>query len=138
MFKLLLVVLAISGAVHALSRQQLKNSGKVMKKTCMPKHEVNEDQIGGIESGKFLEDRNVMCYIACIFQMSQVVKNNKLNYEASIKQVDKLYPPEMKEPVKAAMAKCRDVSKKHKDLCESSYWTAKCMFDTDSKNFVFP
>lgn len=30
--------------------------------------------IGDIEKGKFIEDRKVMCYIACIYQMSQIVR----------------------------------------------------------------
>lgn len=32
------------------------------------------DMIGDIEKGKFIEDRKVMCYIACIYQMSQIVR----------------------------------------------------------------
>ncbi|GBP31820.1 General odorant-binding protein 72 [Eumeta japonica] len=132
MYKLLLLALLFSCGTDAMTRQQLKNSGKLMKKTCMPKNDVTEDQVGEIEKGKFIEERNVMCYIACIYQMSQIVsaerigyvkdvmkvmklegivmvKNNKLNYDATIKQVDLLYPPDMKEAVKAAITKCRDV-----------------------------
>ncbi|KPJ06553.1 General odorant-binding protein 19a [Papilio machaon] len=121
-----------------MTRQQLKNSGKIMKKSCMPKNDVTEEQVGEIENGKFIEDRNVMCYIACVYSMSQVVKNNKLNYEALIKQVDVMFPAEMRDAVKAAAANCKDVGKKYKDICEASYWTAKCMYDFDPKNFVFP
>nr|QGH51238.1 putative odorant binding protein 2 [Conopomorpha sinensis] len=124
--------------IHAMTRQQLKNSGKLMKKTCMPKNDVTEEQIGEIEGGKFLEERNVMCYIACIYSVTQVVKNNKLSYDAVIKQIDTMFPAEMKDAVKATALKCKDVAKKYKDLCEASYWTAKCMYDADPKNFIFP
>lgn len=34
---------------------------------------VFTDDVGQIEQGKFLENRNVMCYIACIYTMTQVV-----------------------------------------------------------------
>ncbi|KAI8432153.1 hypothetical protein MSG28_004624 [Choristoneura fumiferana] len=85
-----------------------------------------------------------------------------------IKQVDMMFPAEMKDPVKAAMEKCKGVvhgihaltrqqlkkssqvfkkkcmakidvteAKKYKDLCEASYWTAKCIYEDDPKNFVF-
>nr|AOG12870.1 odorant binding protein [Eogystia hippophaecolus] len=121
-----------------MTRQQLKNSSKMLKKQCMGKNQVTEDLIGDIEKGKFIEDRNVMCYIACIYQMLQVVKNNKLSYEASLKQVDMMYPADIKEAAKATITKCQDVSKKYKDLCESSYWTAKCIYEDDPKNFIFP
>ncbi|CAH0726972.1 unnamed protein product, partial [Brenthis ino] len=121
-----------------MTRQQLKNSGKLMKKSCMPKNDVTEEQVGQIEQGKFLEERNVMCYIACIYSMTQVVKNNKLNYDAIIKQVDMMFPVDMRDAVKSAVEKCKDIGKKYKDICEASYWTAKCMYDQDPANFVFP
>nr|QRF70934.1 odorant binding protein [Semiothisa cinerearia] len=93
----------------AMTRQQLKNSGKLMKKTCMPKNDVTEEQVGDIEKGKFIEDRKVMCYVACIYSMTQVVKNNKLSYDAVIKQVDMMFPPEMRSAVKAAAENCKDI-----------------------------
>lgn len=37
------------------------------------------------------------------------VKNNKLNYDAILKQVDMMFPPELKAPVKAAAEKCKDI-----------------------------
>ncbi|XP_045512473.1 general odorant-binding protein 72-like [Pieris brassicae] len=121
-----------------MTRQQLKNSGKLMKKSCMPKNDVTEDQVGKIEQGKFIEERNVMCYVACIYTMTQVIKNNKLSYDAVIKQIDTMFPVEMRDAVKASAAHCKDISKKYKDICEIAYWTAKCMYDYDAKNFIFP
>ncbi|XP_049874887.1 general odorant-binding protein 19a-like [Pectinophora gossypiella] len=121
-----------------MTRQQLKNSGKLMKKTCMPKNDVTEEQVGEIEQGKFIEDRNVMCYMACIYTMMQVIKNGKLSPEAVMKQVDIMFPPEMKEPVKIAVENCKDVAKKYKDICETSYYASKCMYEFDPKNFFFP
>ncbi|KAG6440980.1 general odorant-binding protein lush isoform X2 [Manduca sexta] len=132
------LILILFDASYAMSRQQLKNSGKMMKKSCIPKNDVTEDEVGQIEQGKFIEDRRVMCYIACIYTMTQVVKNNKLSYDAIVKQVDMMFPPEMRTAVKTAAENCKDIAKKYKDICEASYWTAKCMYDFDSKNFVFP
>nr|ALS03861.1 odorant-binding protein 13 [Ectropis obliqua] len=124
---------------HAMTRQQLKNSGKLMKKTCMPKNDVTEEEVGSIEQGKFIEDRRVMCYVACVYTITQVIKNNKLSYEAVIKQVDMMFPPEMRTAVKAAAENCKEIAKKYKDdICEASYRTAKCMYEYDAENFVFP
>lgn len=39
------------------------------------------------------------------------MKNNKIVHEAMIKQVDMMFPAEMKDPVKAAMEKCKGVGK---------------------------
>ncbi|KAL4711118.1 hypothetical protein ACJJTC_009489 [Scirpophaga incertulas] len=132
------IFLFLLDSVWPMTRQQLKNSGKLLKKSCMPKNDVTEEQVGEIEQGKFLEERNVMCYIACIYQMTQTIKNNKLNYEAVLKQVDMMIPADMKDAVRAATMHCKDISKKYKDICEAAYWTAKCMYDYDAKNFVFP
>ncbi|XP_049874881.1 general odorant-binding protein 72-like [Pectinophora gossypiella] len=133
----MLVVVILACSTDAMTRQQLKNSSKMLKKNCMAKIGVAEDLIGNIEKGQFIEERDVMCYIACIYQMTQVVKNNKLNYEASLKQVDIMYPPELKDSAKAAIEKCKDISKKYKDICEASYWSAKCMYEYDPKSFIF-
>lgn len=88
------------------------------------------DQIKNIQKGDFPEDRNVKCYIACILQMARMVrifpfktselssywlvkmfqmKNGKLNYDAAVKQIDLMFPEEMKTPVKKALSDCRKV-----------------------------
>ncbi|KAL4711137.1 hypothetical protein ACJJTC_009508 [Scirpophaga incertulas] len=120
-----------------MTRQQIKNATKMLKKNCMAKNQVTEDQIGSIDKGKFIEDKNVMCYIACIYQMSQIVKNNKLSYDASIKQVDMMWPPELKASAKKSIDNCKQISAKYKDLCEASYWTAKCMYEDNPADFIF-
>ncbi|CAH2090299.1 unnamed protein product [Euphydryas editha] len=136
-FSLLIIVTVLASGTDSMTRQQLKNSSKMLKKNCMGKNDVTEDMVGDIEKGKFIEDRKVMCYIACIYQMSQIVKNNKLSYESSIKQVDMMFPAEMKDAMKTSIENCKDISKKYKDICEASYWTAKCIYEDNPKNFVF-
>nr|QGH51237.1 putative odorant binding protein 1 [Conopomorpha sinensis] len=134
---LLIMVLLLPG-VHLMTKQQLKNSGKLVKKTCMGKHDVTEEMVGDIQQGHFVNDRNVMCYIACVYSTSQVVKNNKLSHEAMIKQVDMMFPPEYKDAVKVSIEKCKPVAKTYKDICEASYFTAKCMYEADTEHFLFP
>ncbi|KOB62751.1 SexiOBP10, partial [Operophtera brumata] len=50
-----------------------------------------------------------MCYIACVYSMTQVVKNNKLDAGLISKQIDLLYPQELKEPVKKGVALCMPI-----------------------------
>lgn len=38
-------------------------------------------EVGEIEAGVFLEDHNVMCYIACIYKNIQVVSVYKNTYK---------------------------------------------------------
>ncbi|CAK1582859.1 unnamed protein product [Parnassius mnemosyne] len=137
-FRIFCFILFIQSCVLAMTKQQMKNSGKLLKKTCMPKTGVTEDQVGAIDQGKFIEDKNVMCYIACIYTTGQAVKNNKIIHDAMIKQVDIMFPAEMREPAKLAIEKCKGVAKTYKDICEASFWTAKCIYEADPDNFFFP
>ncbi|XP_053608372.1 general odorant-binding protein 72 [Plodia interpunctella] len=132
-----LMIGVIIGTVNCMTRAQLKNSGKMFRKNCLAKVKVEEELIADIEKGKFIEDKDVMCYIACVYQMTQIVKNNKLSYEAAIKQIDLMYPADMKESVKKSVDKCKDISKKYKDLCEASFYTAKCIYEDNPKDFIF-
>nr|ALZ45422.1 odorant binding protein 7 [Athetis dissimilis] len=133
----LLIAMFLATGSDAMSRQQLKNSGKMLKKNCMKKNDVTEDQVGTIDKGKFVEDKKVMCYIACIYEMTNVIKNNKLSYESSIKQIDLMYPPDLKDSAKAAVEHCKDIQKKYKDICEASFYAAKCMYEFKPEDFIF-
>nr|ARO70160.1 Odorant Binding Protein 1 [Dendrolimus punctatus] len=121
-----------------MTKQQLKKSGKIMKKSCMPKNDVTEDEVGEIENGKFIEQKNVMCYIACIYTMGGAVKNNKLVLDLILKQIDTMFPTEVKDELKAAVNSCKDNIKKYKDICEASYYMAKCTYDAAPDAFLFP
>nr|AII00989.1 odorant binding protein [Dendrolimus kikuchii] len=132
------LILLLVGDCYAMTKQQLKKSGKMMKKSCMPKNDVTEDEVGEIENGKFIEEKNVMCYIACIYTMGGVVKNNKIALDLMLKQIDTMFPAEVKDELKAAANSCKDTLKKYKDICESSYFMAKCLYDTAPDAFLFP
>nr|AHX37223.1 odorant binding protein 1 [Conogethes punctiferalis] len=89
------------------------------------------------KKGQFKKKKPVMCYITCIYQMMSIVKNNKLNYKTSIKQVDMMYPNDLKESVKKSIENCKSVSDPYKDICEASYWTAQCIYEDNPKDFIF-
>nr|AYP30818.1 OBP19 [Corythucha ciliata] len=132
------LLLTSKSFVESMTKQQIKDSGKLLKKSCMPKNDVTEDQVGDISQGKFIEERNVMCYVSCVYTMGQVIKNNKIVYDAFLKQIDLMYPADLKDAAKSAVEKCREVGKKYKDICEAAYWTAKCLYDVDANSFMFP
>ncbi|KAJ8719566.1 hypothetical protein PYW08_011741 [Mythimna loreyi] len=127
-----------SSFVIAMTREQIKSSGKMIKKTCTVKNNLSDDDVKDVDKGKFIEDKNFMCYIACVYKMGQTIKGNTINHDMMLKQVDMMFPTEMKAPVKAAIEHCRPVAKKYKDICEASYWTAKCTYEFDPSNFMFP
>uniref|UniRef100_A0A0K8TW06 Antennal Binding Protein X n=1 Tax=Epiphyas postvittana TaxID=65032 RepID=A0A0K8TW06_EPIPO len=133
-----LVIAICCHTACGMSRAQLKKTMTVMKKQCMPKVGVAEDKVAKIEQGVFPEERNVMCYVACIYKTIQVVKNNKLNKELISKQIDIMYPPEMKAAVKKSVAKCVDIQDNYEDECERVFYATKCLYEDDPPNFIFP
>nr|ASA40075.1 odorant-binding protein 37 [Helicoverpa assulta] len=134
----LLVIATCVGISHGMSRAQVKKTMSLVKNQCMPKNSVTEDQVGKIEEGVFLEDRNVMCYVACIYKNLQVVKNDKLDMGLITKQIDALYPPELKEPVKKAVSLCIHSQDNYNDLCEKVFHASKCLYEKDPASFIFP
>ncbi|XP_050550077.1 general odorant-binding protein 72-like isoform X2 [Spodoptera frugiperda] len=138
LISVILLVMFNNCFVHSMTREQIKNSGKLIKKTCSAKNDLTEDEVKDVDKGKFLEKKDFMCYIACVYKMGQSVKGSTINHDMMLRQVDIMFPNDMKAPVKAAIEHCRPVAKNYKDLCEASYWTAKCIYDFDPANFMFP
>ncbi|CAH1636936.1 unnamed protein product [Spodoptera littoralis] len=141
-FSVILFVMFNNCFVYSMTREQIKNSGKLIKKTCSAKNDLTEDEVKDVDKGKFIEKKDFMCYIACVYKMGQTVsfnvKGSTINHDMMLRQVDMMFPNDMKAPVKAAIEHCRPVAKNYKDLCEASYWTAKCIYDFDPANFMFP
>ncbi|XP_026333714.1 general odorant-binding protein 72-like [Hyposmocoma kahamanoa] len=135
---LLIIAIVVLQNVYGLSKEQLKKTLGLMKKSCLSKSGATEDKVASIEQGAFLEEKNVMCYVMCIYKSVQVVKDDKLNLEMVIKQVDSLYPPEMRSSVKNAVNKCLNVQDKYNDVCSRVFYAAKCLYEQDPPNFVFP
>nr|ALZ45423.1 odorant binding protein 10 [Athetis dissimilis] len=123
---------------YGMTREQVKKTMTIIKKQCLPKHPVTDDQVGRIEQGVFIEDRNVMCYITCIYKSLQVVKGDKLDMGLITKQIDALYPPDLKDPVKHAVSLCIHSQDNYNDLCEKVFHAVKCLYEKDPPNFIFP
>ncbi|XP_045536949.1 general odorant-binding protein 19a-like [Papilio machaon] len=121
-----------------MTREQLKKTLTIMKNQCMSKHSVTNEKVGKIEQGVFIPEHNVMCYIACVYKLTQVVKNDRLNKESITKQIDILYPQELKESVKRNVVNCVEIQYKYDDPCEGIFYSTKCLYEADPPNFIFP
>lgn len=72
-------------------------------------------------------------HLLFIFQ----IKKGKLNYDASLKQIDLIMPDELAAPMRNALDACRTVADGIKNNCESAYAVAQCLSKNNPK-FVFP
>ncbi|KAJ8720188.1 hypothetical protein PYW07_012231 [Mythimna separata] len=134
----LLLIAACVEISYGMTRAQVKKTMTIIKNQCMPKNSVTEDQVKNIEQGDFNEDPNIMCYVACVYKSLQVVKNDKLDVGLISKQIDALYPPELKEPTKKAVALCINSQDNYNDLCSRVFHGAKCLYEKDPACFIFP
>ncbi|PZC75328.1 hypothetical protein B5X24_HaOG200787 [Helicoverpa armigera] len=130
--------LTVVAMCEAMTMKQIRNTGKMMRKSCQPKNNVADEQIDPIAEGVFNEDKEVKCYMACIMKMANTIKNGKLNYEAAIKQADLLLPDDIKEPAKEAITACRKVADAYKDICDASFHITKCIYTQNPGIFYFP
>nr|WHU27534.1 odorant binding protein 16 [Heliconius charithonia] len=121
-----------------MTRPQLKKTLTIMKNQCMPKYKVTNEKVGQIEQGVFVEDHDVMCYIACVYKTAQVVKNKRLDKDLVSKQIDVLYPAEIREAVKLSTVKCIPVQYNYEDECEGIFYSVKCLYEDNPANFIFP
>nr|QLI62021.1 odorant-binding protein 18 [Streltzoviella insularis] len=135
---LLVKLLILTTFCYAMTMKQIKSTGKMMRKSCQPRNNVEDEKIDPIQNGVFIEEKEVMCYMACIMKMANTIKNGKLNYDAAIKQADLLLPEEIKEPAKEAITACKKVADSHKDICEASFHVTKCIYKYNPDIFYFP
>jgi hypothetical protein len=65
------------------------------------------------------------------------LKRGKPDVENTLKQIDALYPEELREDAKNAVLSCKDEMKGHKDPCEGAFKSLMCLFKIDP-DFFFP
>ncbi|XP_048483461.1 uncharacterized protein LOC125489912 [Plutella xylostella] len=125
-----------------MTRPELKKILSEAKRQCMASNGVTEvffaEEVGSIEQGEFLEERNVMCYIKCIYVSGGVIKKDIILHDAMIKHVEKLWPQETKASIIDAINHCRYVDEKYADACEDAYWMARCIQAYTPEHFLFP
>ncbi|XP_053608379.1 general odorant-binding protein 72 isoform X1 [Plodia interpunctella] len=134
----ILKFLLFLAACEAMTMKQIKNTGKMMRKSCQPKNNVADEKIDPLNDGVFIDEPEVKCYMACIMKMANTIKNGKLNFDAALKQVDLLLPEDLKEPTKEAMTACRKVPDAYKDICDASFHVTKCIYNHNPAIFFFP
>ncbi|XP_059062345.1 general odorant-binding protein 72-like [Achroia grisella] len=122
----------------AMTMKQIRNTGKMMRKQCQPKNNVEDEKIDPINDGVFIDEKEVKCYMACVMKMANAVKNGKLDYPSALKQVDLLLPDEIKQPAKDAIIACKKVSDPYKDICDAVFHVTKCIYNHNPGIFYFP
>ncbi|KAJ6635219.1 General odorant-binding protein lush [Pseudolycoriella hygida] len=126
--------------VFHMTMKQLEKSMDMMRSSCAPKFKLSQDELDGLRKGVFNDDsKDMRCYTFCIGQMAgTITKKNEISLEKTLKQLDVLLPPELKQDAIEGAHACKDVQKQHKDPCDKTYYTAKCAYAKYPDKFMFP
>ncbi|KDR13655.1 general odorant-binding protein 72-like [Zootermopsis nevadensis] len=133
------LVAALLGTSEALSMDQVRQAGKMMRNVCQPKSGVDQAILDAATNGQFkTDDRNFKCYIKCVMGMMQSVKGGKYNADVAIALSKRMLPDGIRERTVAAIQKCRDEWDKYDDACDSAYAVTACTAEADPEVFYFP
>uniref|UniRef100_A0A182P8R7 Uncharacterized protein n=1 Tax=Anopheles epiroticus TaxID=199890 RepID=A0A182P8R7_9DIPT len=117
--------------------EQMMKSGEMIRSVCLGKAKVSEELVNGLRDSKFVDVKELKCYVNCVMEMMQTMKKGKLNYDASVKQIDTIMPDELAGPMRAALDICRTVADGIKNNCDAAYAMLQCLSKNNPK-FIFP
>uniref|UniRef100_A0A9I3A6H4 Uncharacterized protein n=1 Tax=Anopheles christyi TaxID=43041 RepID=A0A9I3A6H4_9DIPT len=115
----------------------MMKSGEMIRSVCLGKTKVSEELANGLRESKFVDVKELKCYVNCVMEMMQTMKKGKLNYDASVKQIDTIMPDELAGPMRAALDICRNVADGIKNNCDAAYAVLQCLSKNNPK-FIFP
>ncbi|XP_055380550.1 general odorant-binding protein 72 [Condylostylus longicornis] len=117
--------------------EQYKEGGRMMRSICSPKFQISPEIWAQLEEKQTPDDRNVKCFINCIFETSKAMKRGKYQLDIALKQVDMMVPDHMKDDYKNGFSACKDAGKGFKDYCDISYEVYKCIL-AEIPSFIVP
>ncbi|XP_052892878.1 general odorant-binding protein 72-like [Anopheles moucheti] len=117
--------------------EQMMKSGEMIRSVCLGKTKVSEELANGLRESKFADVKELKCYVNCVMEMMQTMKKGKLNYDASVKQIDTIMPDELAGPMRAALDICRNAADGIKNNCDAAYAMLQCL-SKNNPQFIFP
>uniref|UniRef100_A0A336KVV6 CSON000443 protein n=1 Tax=Culicoides sonorensis TaxID=179676 RepID=A0A336KVV6_CULSO len=133
---LILVIYQISLCSGGATLEQMEKAAGLMRTACVNKFKISDAEADSVKAGNIPTEKNLKCYVHCVFEMMGAMKKAKVNYEGMMKQIDTLMPDEMKEPTKKTFGLCKDSTQGIKDPCEAGATLLKCVKD-NAEVFTF-
>lgn len=70
--------------------------------------------------------------------MAGTMKKSEISAQKTINQIDNVFPTEWKENSRKVFEHCKEIQTNYKDLCDKVFYSTKCMYDFNPKEFRFP
>ncbi|XP_055586161.1 general odorant-binding protein lush-like [Uranotaenia lowii] len=139
---LVLEVYKVFESCHgALTDKQMNDTLETMRKACVPKFKIDEENLNAMRAGKFKPDpdKEIKCYTRCIAQMAgTLTKKGEVSFSKTMAQIEALLPTAMKAPAKEALQACKNIQNDHKESCDKVYYSVKCAAEFNPAIFRFP
>ncbi|KAF7389873.1 hypothetical protein HZH68_011730 [Vespula germanica] len=131
----------------AMTIEQMRKTATGIRNTCITKTGVkaavddsyllNVELVEGMKTGQYPEDHDLQCYAQCVMKTIRTFKNQKVDVDMVIKQIEMMMPIEWQEDMKAAARKCGALESSD-DICVTAFNYVKCNYHENPDNFFFP
>ena len=134
---LLVLFLGPTPSHGALTMEQMAESAAMMRQACQPKTKASDTDIDNIRENKiFAENKEIKCFVNCVFEMMQMFRKGKLQKDAGARAMQAMMPDELLEEQLVALDICEKSSAGIADKCEAAYAHLQCN-SKNVKTFVF-
>ncbi|XP_046830590.1 uncharacterized protein LOC124429403 [Vespa crabro] len=112
----------------AMTIEQMQKTATGIRNTCITKTGVKAELVDGMKTGQYPEDHDLQCYTQCVMKTIRTFKNQKVDVDMVIKQVEMMMPIEWQDQMKAAARKCGALEPSD-DICVTAFNYKKMNID---------
>ncbi|XP_012278868.1 general odorant-binding protein 83a [Orussus abietinus] len=134
-FKRFSVAVAVTALIISVVQsgeipEELKEAGKQAHDICVKKTGAQEEHIANAMKGEFAEDEKFKCYLNCILEQFNLLKeDDTINYEV----MEQLAPESMKSNLEQMKKECGQSAGANK--CEKAFNLNKCAYKVNPNTY---
>ncbi|XP_043504616.1 general odorant-binding protein 72-like [Polistes fuscatus] len=111
-----------------MTLEQMQKTAVGIRNSCITKTGVKTELVDGLKTGQFPEDHELQCYTQCVMKTIRTFKNQKVDVDMVIKQVEMMMPVDMQDAMKASAKKCGALEPAD-DICVTAFNYVKCNYN---------
>ncbi|XP_015182716.1 PREDICTED: general odorant-binding protein 72-like isoform X2 [Polistes dominula] len=120
-----------------MTLEQMQKTATGIRNSCITKTGVKAELVDGLKTGQYPEDHDLQCYTQCVMKTIRTFKNQKVDVDMVIKQVEMMMPVDMQDAMKASAKKCGALEPAD-DVCVTAFNYVKCNYNENPDIFFFP
>ncbi|CAH2006696.1 unnamed protein product [Acanthoscelides obtectus] len=105
---------------------------KMLHDTCIVRSSMDESKVADMSGGKFPDDATMKKYISCLWTSTVITDSGSIDMD----MVNEMCPPKIKEKGPKILQDCFDKNAGAPNLDDKLYSMTKCMYETNSEDFI--